>query len=276
LVKVLFEPKAKLSDSLTYDITAWSLPYAYGLEAIASPSLVTSQNETTTATTSTIEENSYAHVTDWNSMKDARFLAELLNNNIRVRKSNHPFIVEGKSFERGSLIIVSDDNKNHPQFWTSLKEIARKHDKTVMATSSGLVDSGKDFGSSSVRLITKPKIAVLSGEPTSTYRFGEIWHFFEKQLNYPISVLDGAYFKSVDLGEYQILVLPDGNYSKLLDEKELKKLTDWTRNGGKLIVMGRAIQAMAKRKNATIKMKKRNDSPQNVPKTEQKYTAGTY
>ena len=266
LVKVLFEPKAKLSDSLTYDITAWSLPYAYGLEAIASPSLVTLQNETTTASTSIIEENSYAHVTDWNSMKDARFLAELLNNNIRVRKSNHPFIVEGKSFERGSLIIVSDDNKILPQFWTSLKEIARKHDKTVMATASGLVDSGKDFGSSSVRLITKPKIAVLSGEPTSTYRFGEIWHFFEKQLNYPISVLDGAYFKSVDLGEYQILVLPDGNYRKLLDEKELKKLTDWTRNGGKLIVMGRAIQAMAKRKNATIKMKKRKDSTQNVPK----------
>ena len=266
LVKVLFEPKAKLSDSLTYDITAWSLPYAYGLEAIASPSLVTLQNETTTASTSIIEENSYAHVTDWNSMKDARFLAELLKNNIRVRKSNHPFIVEGKSFERGSLIIVSDDNKNLPQFWTSLKEIVRKHDKTVMATSSGLVDSGKDFGSSSVRLITKPKIAVLSGEPTSTYRFGEIWHFFEKQLNYPISVLDGAYFKSVDLGEYQILVLPDGNYRKLLDEKELKKLTDWTRNGGKLIVMGRAIQAMAKRKNATIKMKKRKDSTQNVPK----------
>ena len=30
MVKVLFEPKAKLSDSLTYDITAWSIPYAHG------------------------------------------------------------------------------------------------------------------------------------------------------------------------------------------------------------------------------------------------------
>ena len=39
LVKVLFEPNARLSDSLTYDITAWSLPYAYGLDAIASESL---------------------------------------------------------------------------------------------------------------------------------------------------------------------------------------------------------------------------------------------
>ena len=40
MVKVLFEPNAKLSDSLTYDITAWSLPYAYGLETVASTSLI--------------------------------------------------------------------------------------------------------------------------------------------------------------------------------------------------------------------------------------------
>ena len=33
LVEILFEQKTKLSDPLTYDITAWSLPYAYGLDA---------------------------------------------------------------------------------------------------------------------------------------------------------------------------------------------------------------------------------------------------
>src|SRR5438067_1982980 len=35
LVKVLFEPNSKLVDSVTYDITAWSLPYVYGLNAYA-------------------------------------------------------------------------------------------------------------------------------------------------------------------------------------------------------------------------------------------------
>ena len=36
MVKVLFEPQSKLVDSATYDITAWSLPYVYGLSAYAS------------------------------------------------------------------------------------------------------------------------------------------------------------------------------------------------------------------------------------------------
>ena len=35
LAQVLFEPKTHYEDSLTYDITAWSIPYVYGLEAYA-------------------------------------------------------------------------------------------------------------------------------------------------------------------------------------------------------------------------------------------------
>ena len=42
MVNVLFEPSAKLADSLTYDITAWSLPYAHGFKAVASKSKVSS------------------------------------------------------------------------------------------------------------------------------------------------------------------------------------------------------------------------------------------
>ncbi|MCB0464241.1 MAG: zinc carboxypeptidase, partial [Aequorivita sp.] len=36
MVQVLFEPNAALSTPITYDITAWSLPYAFGLEGVAS------------------------------------------------------------------------------------------------------------------------------------------------------------------------------------------------------------------------------------------------
>jgi hypothetical protein len=35
LVKVLFEPESKFNDTISYDLTAWSLPYVYGLSAIA-------------------------------------------------------------------------------------------------------------------------------------------------------------------------------------------------------------------------------------------------
>ena len=33
--QVLFEPNQKLNDSLSYDITSWALPLAYGVEGYA-------------------------------------------------------------------------------------------------------------------------------------------------------------------------------------------------------------------------------------------------
>ena len=269
LVKVLFEPNAKLSDSLTYDITAWSLPYAYGLDAIASTSLVSSTSATeTTVMTSTGEINAdnYAHITDWNSMKDARFLAELLKEGIRVRTSHHPFSINGKSFERGSLIITKGDNQNKLDFIETLTRVSNKYQKDITGSSTGYVDSGKDFGSPYVQMITRPKIALFSGKPTSTLRFGEIWHFFEQQLHYPITVIDSEYADRVDLKDYQILILPSGRYGNYFNEKQLKKLQDWVKSGGKIIAMGDAINAVDGEKGFGIKTKDAPKDSVNKPK----------
>lgn len=266
LVKVLFEPSAKLSDSLTYDITAWSLPYAYGLDAIASTSTVSSQNKQEPSVSSNISSGSYAYLTDWNSMDDARFLATLLNKGIRVRKADHPFTIKGKSFDRGTLIITKGDNENKDGFIQTLQTIATKFKKDITPTSTGFVDSGKDFGSSSIQMITKPKIAVLSGGPTSTLRFGEIWHFFEQQLHYPLTVIDDDYADRVDLNDYNILVLPDGRYGNHYNEDQLSKLKDWVRQGGKIIAMGGSIDALDGEKGFGIEKKKtEKDSSEKSP-----------
>ena len=83
LVKVLFEPYAVLSDSLTYDITAWSLPYAYGLDAVASESRVASNSATNkkknnAAEEANISEEAFAFLSSWDSFNDAQFLTDLI------------------------------------------------------------------------------------------------------------------------------------------------------------------------------------------------------
>ena len=266
LVKVLFEPNAKLSDSLTYDITAWSLPYAYGLDAIASTSAVSPQSVQQSMASFNINSGSYAYLADWNSMEDARFLAALLKEGIRVRKADHPFGIEGKSFDRGTLIITKGDNENKEDFITTLQSVAQRFNKDLTATSTGFVDSGKDFGSSSIQMITKPKIAVLSGGPTSTLRFGEIWHFFEQQLHYPLTVIDDEYADRVDLDEYHILILPDGRYGNYFNEDKLSELKSWVRQGGKIIAMGGSINALDGENGFGIKQKKmERDTSENSP-----------
>ncbi|NNC61843.1 MAG: zinc carboxypeptidase, partial [Eudoraea sp.] len=228
MVKVLFEPDAALSDSLTYDITAWSMPYAYGLDAIASNSIVKSVPIQNKQSYPKPAADSYAYVTDWNSMEDARFLAQLLNAGIKVRTSHLPFTLEGNTFNRGSLIITRADNPDSASMNRFFEIISEFPQKEFTSVSTGFVDKGKDFGSSEVKMINPAKIAVLSGEPTSSLSFGEVWHFFEQQLNYPLTVLDADYFRRVDLSEYDVLVLPNGRgYRSFLDEGVLSKIKGW-------------------------------------------------
>ena len=263
LVKVLFDPDARLSDSLTYDITAWSLPYAYGLDALASESLVPA----TAGPGGPQPENvapagAYAYLTDWNSMADARFLSELLQAGIRVRRSSRAFELAGKQWGHGTLIITRGDNRLVSDLDNTLAGAARKHSKDLTAVSTGYADEGSDFGSRHVSEITPVRVAVLSGEPTSTLRFGEVWHFFEQQLHYPLTVLDADYFDRADLEGYDVLVLPDGyGYGRFLSDKRRSALADWVRSGGRLIAMGGALGALEGDAGFSIKGKDKDSDP---------------
>ncbi|MBC8768780.1 zinc carboxypeptidase [Arenibacter sp. BSSL-BM3] len=269
LAQVLMEPNTKLSDSLTYDITAWSLPYAYGLESIASQTLVDSNTPGDGISQPTpetkITEDNYAYVSDWTSMKDARFLTALMKENIRVRFAKNPFRVEGKKFERGSLIITKGDNKNHKGFAETLSRVAYNNKTLLTPANTGFVEKGNDFGSSYVPMITDTKIAMLSGEPTSTLQFGEIWHFFEQQLQYPLTILDTEYYDEVDINEYDVLILPNGWYSKFFNESRLEELKEFVSNGGKLIALEGAIKSIIGEHGFKIKEKEvKKDSTETI------------
>ena len=278
LVKVLFERNAKLSDSLTYDITAWSLPYAYGLDAVASENSVASTSDMESSSgdkevQSKLTEDAYAYLTEWNSFNDAQFLAELLQADIRVRSASKPFSMDGSDYARGSLIIAMADNKGYPNFMEVLADIANRHRKVLNPTRTGFVEDGKDFGSRSVEAMLPAKVAVLSGEPTSTLRFGEIWHFFEQQLGYPLTVLGSDYLADIELSDYDILILPDGNgYEGFMDKDKKELIKDWVSEGGKLIAMGGAIAGLTGEQGFAIKAKEsEKDSTLNDTSSMQTY-----
>ena len=264
MVKVLFEPNAKLSDSLTYDITAWSLPYAQGFKAMASTNKVSSRKDIIVDTTQIkIEENAYAYLSKWNSLEDASFLAELLHKNIRVRFSEKKFSVEGNSYKKGTLIILQADNKKNEKFNNQLTSIARNNNRNIIPVNTGFVTTGKDFGSSSVKPINKQKIAVISGKGTSSLSFGEIWHFFETQLHYPLTALDTDYINRVDLNKYDVLIIPNGYYSTILNKSGLEKINNFAQGGGTVIAIGSALRSFANKDGFALKSKKSNSSEEN-------------
>lgn len=244
MVKVLFEPNAKLTDSLTYDITAWSLPYAYGLDAIASTTKVSS---TLFLRDNSIQvlKDAYGYVSHWNSLENAKFLSALLQHNFKVRFTEKPFKSNGSNFERGALIITKGDNKHIDGFVEKLSQLAKEHKQTLTEINSGFSQSTPDIGSPDIKLINKQKVAVLSGKGTSSLSYGAIWHFFEQQLHYPVTSINTDDFGRTNLSKYHVLVLPSGYYGNVLNEDNMKKLKDWVRAGGKVIAIDGALRSFA-------------------------------
>ena len=268
MVQVFFEPETALSDSLTYDITAWSAFYRFGLEGAVLESRVEGSEslmaEDLRSFSVQARGDDVAFVSEWNSMHDARFLAGLLEAGVKVRFATEPFTVHGtagqstssQTYGRGSLVITKENNRH---LGDSLEQIvrnqARMFDRNVAGISSGLMKSGPDLGSSQMRLLEKPVIAVLVGEGTASTQAGEIWHFLDQQLRYPATLVHTSMADEIDLHEFTTLILPEGRYGNLQSGSFGEDLLAWVRDGGRLISFGAANRVLSQLEGIRIKPK---------------------
>ena len=100
---------------------------------------------------------------------------------------------------------------------------------------------------------------MLSGKPSSSLSFGEIWHYFERQLNYPMTAIEGERLDNIQLKNYDILILPHGDaYQKFMNEETRTRLGSWVEDGGKLILIGGALKAFANQEGFGIKRSARD------------------
>ena len=258
LVKVLFEPSSQLEDSLTYDITSWALPYAFGLKAYALPGrLATAGPAPAPAPVQgSAAARPYAYLARWNSLQDVRFLSRLLQQKVKVRYAEKAFESEGQQYAPGTLVITRAGNEGlGARFDQLVRAQADSAGTVVMAVKSGFSTTGRDLGSGTVHFVKQPNVAVVAGPGVDATAFGEVWHFFEQQLGYPLTVLGSDYLSRVSLQKYDVLILPNGNYADIYPEKSLEGLKAWVRGGGRLIALEGAARYLANKKDFLLKTK---------------------
>jgi hypothetical protein len=246
MVKVLFEPKGKLVDSATYDITAWALPYAYGLQGYASREKIISGGSIA-KTSITNEEASYGYIIPWNGIKTVKTVGQLLQKGILLRYAEQPFEVNGNKFERGAIIVLKTSNKSFGNnLWSEVRKAADANNIRLYPVSTGFVDKGYDFGSDKVHPFKAPKVALLTGEGIGSNAAGEIWHFFEQQIDYPITLINAADAGRANWSEIDVVIMPDGNYRFLNDKAQADTFKDWVNKGGRIVALEGAVVALSK------------------------------
>src|SRR5699024_5137388 len=126
LARVLLEPRPELSDSLTYDITAWAQHYAFGLDGYALTQRLNAEPASfmKQSVDNAVVGRPYAYLAEWQSLADVRLLGALLKDGINVRFSQKKFRLADNEYPAGTLIITRADNDTKgEEFDRHLREI---------------------------------------------------------------------------------------------------------------------------------------------------------
>lgn len=245
LTQVLFEPNQRLSDSLSYDITAWALPHAYGIESYAVKNYISVKTSAHVSTKGKPEyENVYGYLIRWDNRESAKLLGQLHKNNLQVRASKRASTLGSNKLNTGDLIVLKSDNKWLHDFDTTMQVILTDYDDFEVIE-SGYALNGNDPGGEYYPLLKAPKILVLSGAGISATEFGQVWFYMDQVIDYPVSIVDADKLGRVSFNEYNTLILADGYYD--ISEANRKKIDDFIAIGNKVIAISGALDIFENR-----------------------------
>lgn len=248
-VKALFERRTSFSDSLFYDVSAWTMPYAFnlpfaelerrdygddllgakveGLPAFPDGRVIGGKSD-------------YAYVFEWDEYYAPRALNRLLEAGVRAKVASKPFTgitANGThKFDYGTILVpLGPQSVDRQKIHKLVQKAADEDGLTVYSVDTGLSPSGIDLGSGSFEDLEKPNVAILAGNGASSYEVGEVWHLLDQRYHMRPTIFPMDRLSYADLGRYNVIVMVNGNYNDL-SKQAIKKIKRWTRNGGTLIM----------------------------------------
>lgn len=248
IVHSLFEENI-LKDSIYYDNTGWSVIHAYGLQyaAVNTPGFAKGKpvTEAPLPRGEVIDgQSSLAYITAYTDYNASKALFALLNKGVVVKTAFKPFTAsigtERKSFGLGSLIIpVAGQPFSGDSLYRLILNTAQTTNLTFTSVASGFSAEGIDLGSSNIKAVKKPEVAVAFGQGVTASEAGQIWQLLSQQLSLPVTKLDVQNFERFSLKRYTTLVLPGGNYAAW-SKAVVDKIKAWVADGGTLITFQNA------------------------------------
>ncbi len=231
-----------------YDITAWSLPFAFDLQAFWTEDekgsgrgrergKTEAPGEVTPAYSLSPSPSSVpvAYLIRYDRERAAVLALKLLGEGFRVAALTKPGKAGGQPLERGSFIVRTERNPD------TVHEAIRRLSKTLNVPVVPLGSSYSDeasvgLGSAFLQNLKRPRIAVAADDRVSLTGYGGVWHFLEKELGVPFTPVSLRSLRGNTLAKYNVVIFPNGNgYTAALGKAGVDALKEWVSGGGALI-----------------------------------------
>ncbi len=251
----------KHGGSRIYDVTAWSLPMAYGVEAFwlkQMPGVTVAPIAPAPAAPASgiagwppapalavapfaVPAAPFAWLINYRQDAAPQAALALLQAGYTVHAAEKAFKLEGQEYAPGTLVLFA--GKNSLELPAELERIAAKHRVEIRGVSTGLAQRGLDLGSSRYALLKAPRIGLFANTPVSSSAMGTIWYLLDQDLQLRFSLLDLQRLGGLQLELYNILILPPvwsdaAKVREQLGKAGLDKLKRWMESGGTLIALG--------------------------------------
>src|SRR4030095_13707632 len=286
VIKTIFEKTLNDKDSLFYDITAWTMPLAFGIP-YAELNATQFKNEllgekvqgAVLSTAISFEKSDYGYLLDWDNFYSPAVLYQLLSQGINTKVATNSFgmNINGakRNFTGGTILIpVTMQTLSSEQLYKAIQDVVSgKYGVNVISVKTGNVVSGIDLGSSRFVSVTKPSIAMMVGPGVNATDAGEAWYLLDQRMNIPATHLESSVFNRVDINKYNTIIMVGGSYPDLNKDK----LKTWVQAGGVLVLTEEAVSWAAQNGISDVKFKRAKapvDSTQKLTYTDREQIDG--
>lgn len=238
LIRAMFETRTTFSDSLFYDISAWTFPMAFDLnyqELGTLPEVGPALSALPELGGSVNQQSEYAYLFEWHEYYTPKVLNAILQSGLRAKVAREPFRQGGRPFDYGTIMVpVQNQSKTPDEIYALLNTAAKNTGVDIVATETGITE-GIDLGSREFEAVKPIQVAMLVGNGIPSYEAGEIWHLLDTRYKIKLTKIDTDYLAQTDLSRYTDIIIPGLWGSSGLSDRATKNLIEWVSEGGTII-----------------------------------------
>ena len=238
-----------------YDITAWSLPLAFGVDAYWSEDAdggatqpVTDEYIANAKRGSVAGRAQIAYIIPYETDAASAMAIQLLQQGYRVSVATKTMNAAGRNWPRGTFVVRV--TRNPESIHEAVSKLATELGVNVIAANTGFADEGDTgVGGESVYSLRAPKIAMVADEAVDQTSFGSIWWTLDR-YHITLTPMTINAIKNGGLKDYNVLIIPDGGagrYFSGFGTSGISSLKEWISDGGTVItVRGGSVFAALK------------------------------
>ncbi len=234
LVRTMFERVTDVENPDTYDITAWSLPISFGVNAWWSDAYLDASTEPLTRyappTARLTGSGGVALLIDSSHHNFPVAVGHAVEHDIFCRVLGDAVEVDGKTFAKGSLLVhlIRNPDRDLEAF---VRDVLASG-VSVHRASEGFTQSGPMLGNNANPIMRLPKVLLATGPSVNSLSAGQHWHMLDIAFPFPYTRVDAGDLGRIDLSDYSVIVLPSMGG---LSGSAAENINGWLRRGGAVV-----------------------------------------